>query len=244
VVPTDETARSLIAYADGLAFLNLGETRTWSGDAPFGPVGLQAEEVPLTGGGVAYYEPSTGAHGRRVSIHATGTDLYLESNLPRSELLAAAASLPVQGLPMPDAWRVHRVGGSTVERVSLQAARDAAPFPIELPGTLPDGFGLASVELVDTGYGRGVTLYFRDLDADAGIGTIRLHVEPSQALPPATSADQSSVDVGDAHGRFTPDRSQLEWIRSGVYHSLDAPGLELPELVAIATSIGRDGATG
>ena len=45
----------------------------------------------------------------------------------------------------------------------------------------------------------------------------------------------------DAHGRFTPDRSELEWIRSGVYHSLDAPGLELPELVAIAASTGANG---
>ena len=241
VVPTDDTARSLIAYADGLAFVNLGETRTWAGTAPFGPVGLQAEEVPLAGGGVAYYEPSTDEHGRRLSIHAAGTDLYLESNLPRPALLAAAADLPVQGLPMPDAWRVHRIGGATVERVSLETARSAVPFPVELPRTLPDGFGLASVELVDAWHGNGLTLYFRDLDADAGIGTIRLHLEPAQALPPATSAMQSAVIVGDAHGRYTPDRSELEWIRSGVYHSLDAPGLELPELVAIAASIGSDG---
>ena len=60
-------------------------------------------------------------------------------------------------------------------------------------------------------------------------------------LPPATSADQSVVAVGDARGRYTPDRAQLEWIRAGVYHSLDAPGLELPELVAIAGSIGTGG---
>jgi outer membrane lipoprotein-sorting protein len=238
VVPTDDTARSLIAYADGLAFVNLGETRSWSGDAPFGPVGVQAEEVPLAGGGVAYYEPSTDEHGRRVSIHAAGTDLYLESNLSRPALLAAAAALPVQGLPMPEDWRVHEVGGTTVERVSLQTARSAVPFPIEPPRTLPAGFGLASVELVDTGYGNGVTLYFRDLDADAGIGTIRLHLESARALPTATSASQSAVAVGDAHGRYTPDRSELEWIGSGVYHSLDAPGLELPELLAIAESIG------
>jgi len=241
VVPSDDTARSLISYADGLAFVNLGETRTWSGNAPFGPVGVQAEEVPLAGGGVAYYEPSTDEQSRRVSIHAAGTDLYLESNLPRSALLAAAADLPVEGLPMPEAWRIHRVGGATVQRVSLEAARDAVPFPVELPRTLPDGFGLASVELVDGGYGHGVTLYFRDLDAEAGIGTIRLHLEPEQALPPATSAEQSSVDVGGAHGRYTPDRSELEWIRSGVYHSLDAPGLELPQLVAIAASIRANG---
>jgi hypothetical protein len=244
VLPRDDAGETLVAYADGLAFLNLGETRSWNGDAPFGPVDVQAEEVSLAGGGVAYYEPSSLDHGRRVAIHAAGTDLYLESNLPRPELLAAAASLPVQGLPMPDAWTHRRVGAATAERVSLQTARASVPFPIELPTALPAGFGLASVELVDAGYGAGVTLYLRDQDADAGIGTIRLHLEAASSLPPATSAAQSTVAVGGVRGRFTPDRSQLEWIDGGLYRSLDAPGLGLEELLAIATSIGGDGTDG
>jgi hypothetical protein len=185
---------------------------------------------------VAYYEPSTDEHGRRVSIHAAGTDLYLESNLSREELLEAAASLPVEGLPMPDAWRVRGSGGA-VERVTLAEARDAVSFPIVVPSSLPQGFGVASVELVDAGYGVGVTLYLRDRDADAGIGTIRLHLEPANALPPASSAEQSAVDVGGSPGRYTPDRSQLEWIAEGLYRSLDAPGLSLEGLLAVAHSI-------
>jgi hypothetical protein len=100
------------------------------------------------------------------------------------------------------------------------------------------------VELVDAGFGAGVTLYLRDQDADAGIGTIRLHLETATALPPATSAAQSTVEVGDVQGRFTPDRSQLEWIDGGLYRSLDAPGLALEELLAIATSIGGNGTEG
>ncbi len=240
VLPGDDAGETLVSYADGLAFLNLGQTRTWNGDAPFGPVGVQAEQVSLAGGGVAYYEPSSDDHGRRVSIHAADTDLYLESNLPRPELLAAAAALPVRGLPMPESWRLRESGAATVERVSLETARASVPFPIDLPTALPAGFALASVELVDAGYGVGVTLYLRDRDADAGIGTIRLHLEPATDLPTATSATQSAVAVAGVEGRFTPDRSQLEWIRDAVYRSLDAPGLELDELLAIATSIGRD----
>jgi len=240
VLPLDDAGGTLVAYADGLAFLNLGETRSWNGDAPFGPVSVQAEEISLSGGGVAYYEPASRDHGRRVAIHAAGTDLYLESNLPRSELLAAAAALPVQGLPMPDAWTHRRVGAATAERVSLETARASVPFPVEVPTALPAGFGLASVELVDAGFGAGVTLYLRDEDADAGIGTIRLHLEAASALPPATSAAQSTVGVDGVQGRFTPDRSQLEWIDGGLYRSLDAPGLALQELLAIATSIGGD----
>ena len=244
VLPRDDVGETLVAYADGLAFLNLGETRSWNGDAPFGPVGVQAEEISLTSGGVAYYEPASRDHGRRVAIHAAGTDLYLESNLPRSELLAAAAALPVRGLPMPDSWTHRKVGAATAVRVSLENARASVPFPIELPTALPAGFGLASVELVDAGYGAGVTLYLRDQDADAGIGTIRLHLEAASSLPTATSAAQSTVDVGGVRGRFTPDRSQLEWIDGGLYRSLDAPGLGLEELLAIATSIGGDGTDG
>jgi putative zinc finger protein len=237
VLPREEPAGAVVAYADGLAFLTLGETRTWTGDAPYGPVGVQAEEVALSGGGVAYYEPASGEHARRLSIHAAGTDLSLESNLSRDELLAAAASLPVEGLPMPDSWRVRGSGGASVERVTLDEARSAADFPIPLPRSLPQGFGLASVELVETRYGAGVTLYLRDRDADAGIGTIRLHLEPANVLPPASSADQSTVDVGDAPGRYTPDRSRLEWIDSDIYRSLDAPGLSLEDLLAVARSI-------
>jgi hypothetical protein len=237
VLPQEESGGALVAYANGLAYLTLGETRSWMDDAPFGPVGVQAEEVALSGGGVAYYEPASGEHARRLSIHAAGTDLYLESNLSRDELLAAAASLPVQGLPMPDDWRVRESGGAVVERVTLARAREASAFPIALPGSLPQGFGLASVELVDAGYGDGVTLYFRDRDADAGIGTIRLHLEPATALPPASSANQSAVEVGDEPGRYTPDRSQLEWLEAGLYRSLDAPGLSLDGLLAVATSI-------
>ena len=244
VLLRDDSGGTLVAYADGLAFLNLGETRSWKGDAPFGPVGVQAEEISLPAGGVAYYEPASRDHGRRVAIHAAGTDLYLESNLPRSELLAAAAALPVRGLPMPDAWTHQQVGAATAVRVSLENARASVPFAIELPTALPAGFGLASVQLVDAGYGAGVTLYLRDEDADAGIGTIRLHLEAASSLPPATSAAQSTVDVGGVRGRFTPDRSQLEWIDGGLYRSLDAPGLGLEELLAIATSIGGDGTHG
>jgi hypothetical protein len=241
VVLPEDSGGTVVAYADGLAFLALGESRTWDGAAPFGPVGLQAEEVALSGGGVVYFEPATEAYGRRISIHAAGTDLYLESNLPRADLLAAAASLPVQGLPMPSSWTVRRVGSASVRRVSLEMARAAGlGFEIELPRTLPAGFALASLELVDTGGTVGVTLYLREHDADAGIGTIRLHLEPARELPPATSASQSIVELGDVRARFTLDRSQLEWVHGGVYRSLDAPGLSLQELVAIALSFGSE----
>jgi len=232
----------VLAYADGLAFLTLGQSATWDGDAPFGPVSVRAEEVALPGGGVAYYEPASGEQARRLSIHADGTDLYLETNLSRTALIEAAASLPIQGLPFPGFWLVRSEAGARIERVTLEQARAAVPFPVELPSELPEGFALASVELVDTGNDTGVTLYLRDRHADGAVGTIRLHLEPADALPPATSAVQSIIDIDGVMGRFTPDRSQLEWVREGVYTSLDAPGLDLAALLAIAASIGAPSA--
>jgi hypothetical protein len=232
----------VLAYADGLAFLTLGQSATWDGDAPFGPVSVRAEEVALPGGGVAYYEPASGEQARRLSIHADGTDLYLETNLSRTALIEAAASLPIQGLPFPGFWLVRSEAGARIERVTLEQARAAVPFPVELPSELPEGFALASVELVDTGNDTGVTLYLRDRHADGAVGTIRLHLEPADALPPATSAVQSIIDIDGVMGRFTPDRSQLEWVREGVYTSLDASGLDLATLLAIAVSIGAPSA--
>jgi hypothetical protein len=227
----------VLAYADGLSFLTLGQSTSWSEDAPFGPVDLRAEEVTLSGGGVAYFEPASGDLARRLSIHSDGIDLSLESNLPRDELLAAAASLPVRGLPLPTSWRVRTQDGSRIERVTLEQARGAVPFPVELPSVLPRGFALACVELVEASDETGVTLYFRHREADPGIGTIRLHFEAAGSLPPATSARQSIVDVDGAAGRFTPDRSQLEWVEDGIYASLDAPGLDLRALLEMAVSM-------
>jgi hypothetical protein len=239
VIPSSARAgQAVVSYADGLSFLKLGETRSWSADAPFGGIGVRAEEVPL-GDGVAYYEPATLEHARRLSIHAAGTDLYVESNLPRARLLSAAAALPVVGLPMPESWRTRSADGATVERVSLEEAARAVPFAVTAPSTLPAGFGLASVELVRIDGVPSVTMYFRDAEADAGDGAARLHVESATGLPPASAARQSAVTVAGAAGRWTPSRSQLEWVSGGVYRSLDAPGtgLGLGELLSIAASI-------
>jgi outer membrane lipoprotein-sorting protein len=241
---TDE--QTVVTYAGGLSFFKIGETRSWAADAPFGLTDVRAEEVVLSSGSVGYYEPATATHGRRLSVHAAGTDLYVETNLPRERLLDAAASLPVTGLQMPDEWRVREIDGALVERVSLVEAEAAVPFGIALPQRLPAGFTLASVELVELGGDVGVTLYFRDAEVDVGAGTFRLHLEAARDLPPASSAQQSAVRIGDVEGRWTPRRSQLEWVVDGVYRSLDAPdesGLGFPDLLAIAASIPAEGST-
>ncbi|HYF12668.1 MAG TPA: zf-HC2 domain-containing protein [Actinomycetota bacterium] len=225
---------SVVTYADGLAFLKIAETRSWSADAPFGPIDVHAEEVPL-GSGVAYFEPAAPPRGRVLAIHAAGTDVYVESNLPRNEILEIAAGLPVTGLPMPTEWTIRRTDAAVAERVTLAQARRAVGFAVDVPPGLPQGFALASVEVVRTRGVTGVTLFLRDIDIDVGAGTIRLHLEPATSLPPAIATRPVGVDVAGAEGRWTPEGSTLEWVDDGVYRSLTGPGFDLDELLRIAT---------
>ncbi len=88
---------SLLVYADGLDYLRVGERPGSPGAGPFGPVGADAVRVRL-GSGVAYFEPSGGGLGRRLAIFGEDTALFLETNLPRDELMTIASSLPVRGI--------------------------------------------------------------------------------------------------------------------------------------------------
>jgi hypothetical protein len=95
---------SVVLYSAGLEYLRIGEDPSWDGPGPYGPLSAGARRVELLGGGVALYEAAGDGIGRRVAIHAADTDVYLESNLPRDELIAIASSLPVRGEPIPG-WR-------------------------------------------------------------------------------------------------------------------------------------------
>ena len=141
VLPADPKGKAgdvVLTYSRGMQWLRIGESETWERDELLGPVGRQAQEVALPGGGVGYYEPATEDRGRRLSIHTTDLDLYLETNLARDDLVTAAASLPVKGIPLPDAWRVQETTAGTIERVRLEEARSEAPFELLLPQALPE----------------------------------------------------------------------------------------------------------
>jgi hypothetical protein len=132
---------------------------------------------------------------------------------------------------------VRSAPGGVTERVSLADAADQLPFVLEQPTRLPAGYGFASAELVRLQDRLGVNVYFQQADAELGSGPIRLHAEVGRNLPPASSASQSAVEVRGTEGRWTPDRGQLEWVQDGVYYSLDASGLGLEDLLAVAASM-------
>jgi outer membrane lipoprotein-sorting protein len=231
---------TVFTYTSGLSWLNLGETGPTTDGSLFERVALHAEEVLLTNGGVGYYEPATQAHGRRVTLHTEDGDVVVETNLPRAELLEAAASLPVTGLPAPRTWFVRRSGKGVAERVSLDEAIDEAPFDIALPQEIPPGYVLASAEIVLIDDSVAVNVYFQHRDAAFLRGPIRLHEELGDELPPASSAEQDLVRIDDTVvGRWTPSGSRLEWVDHGVYRSLDAEGASLDLLLVIAASIDQ-----
>jgi Putative zinc-finger len=92
--------RSLLVYADGLDVLRIAE-RPNREPARFGAVGASAERIDLGPRGIAYYAPADALHGRRLTLVGDRTTVVLETNLPRDELLAIAASLPMRGRAHP-----------------------------------------------------------------------------------------------------------------------------------------------
>jgi outer membrane lipoprotein-sorting protein len=240
VPPRDDpnAPRSVLLYTDGMAYVRVGERPDWRGPTLFGPVGEAAQQVGLSSGGVAYYEPASDGLGRRLAIHASGTNLFLESNLPRAQLLLLAASLPVRGRPLPDAWTTVSGSGISIQQVAPADALARSPVPIELPATLPAGYVLVSASVASDASGpTGVSFVFRQRESDTAGGPIVLHMQMADALPPASSAQQLLVDFDGTSARWTPDRDQLEWIRDGAYVSLQGL-LGLDAMLQLASQVG------
>jgi hypothetical protein len=235
--PADATPRSLLVYANGLDYLRVGERRDWTGPGPFGPLAPQAEAVPIPGGGVAYYEPAGEGFGRRLAIHGSKGDLYLETTLPRDRLLAIAASIPVRGVRLPRGWVDRSVADLRVERVPVRVGLTAAALPDALADGLPGGYVFASAELTSSGdVPLGVSFRLRQIEMDMAGEPITLHVEPANSLPASNAASSSTIRLGVGRARWSAERSLLEWIDVDRYHSLEgAAPLEM--LVAIADAV-------
>ena len=226
VVPPGDDAdapRSVLLYTDGMAYVRIGERPDWSRPTLFGPVDDDAQQVELDGAGVGYYEPAGDGLGRRLAIHTSGTNLFLESNLPRAQLLALAASLPVRGEVLPVAWRTVSGSGISIEQVAPSEGLARSPVPLELPAALPAGYVVASAQIASDHTGvTGVSFVFRQRESDTAGEPIVLHVQLGGTLPPASAATQFRLTLRDGTpGRWTPARGQLEWVTDGAYLSLE-----------------------
>jgi hypothetical protein len=228
---------SLVSYSRGLSWLKIRQTRTWSQPSLFGNVSPLAERVELPGHGVAYYEPATETLGRRLSIHAEGVDLYLETNLPAGELFRIAGSLPVRGLQAPEEWSARIwPGGIVRELVSLERAIDEFPY-LKVPMKRPEGYQVAAVYLVRTGTAEGVTMYLRrpGMETD-GVG-IKVHQSPGIGLAPPMDPGVQRVRIGGLTARYSPRRGEVEWVEGGIYNSITYPSADLQALSVMVMSM-------
>jgi hypothetical protein len=200
-----------------------GDHGDWDGPSLFGDVTDLAQRVPV-GTGIGYYEPATGTLGRRLALHSASWDLEIESNLPRRDLLAIAASLPVVGRDVPSGW---------LDQVPVRAALAASPFAL-MPSALPLDYRPWAADLD----GRTtVTIWFRRPGAEPGPGIV-LHQVRGGALPPPLEGEVLAVRVRGVVGRYSPARGQLEWVERGVYRSLGGGALDLGGLLRVAESLG------
>ena len=171
VLPRDDAGGTLVAYADGLAFLNLGETRSWNGDAPFG-TRRRAGGGDLTHrwrGGllrtcVAGPRPSRRDHTAEPTCTSSPTCRVRSCWRPPPRSRSRASGCPTRG----------RIGGSA--RRPPNASRSNRPCVRPVLDRAPDG-AARGVRARERGaprrrVRRRCDLYLRDKDADAGIGTI------------------------------------------------------------------------
>jgi hypothetical protein len=223
----------VLVYADGLDYLRIGEDRRWSGSQPFGPIGIDAQRVTVPGVGPALYTPAGDGVDRQLAIHADGTDLFLESNLPREELLAISSSLDVQAGRLPRTWRVRRSGPLLLERVRP----DAALTSIGLSGAtlgLPSGYVPAvAVRTIEHGAMTATTVTFQRIDTDTAGPPITLHAGDARS---SIAGGEVRVVVGGRAASYDAAGSLLSWSDHGRSWSLQGD-VPLPRLVAIASAV-------
>ena len=92
---------SLLTYTQGLSYVVIGERPGPGVSGLLGGLDARAAPLILPGGGIGYFQAATEDHGNVLSIHTALTDVFLESDLPLTQLLSIAASLPLRGQAVP-----------------------------------------------------------------------------------------------------------------------------------------------
>jgi hypothetical protein len=152
-------------------------------------------------------------------------------------LLEIASSLPLVGRPLPPVPSEGGSAGIDVERIDVAEGLAVAGLPASLARSLPGGYIVASAERSSVGSAlEGVTLHLRQIDTDAAGEPLTLHVERDTGMPLPSSSEQGLISFAGLEARWTPSRSELEWVDRGVYHSLQGL-MDLRSLIDIAGAI-------
>lgn len=247
--PAAHGGRGLPTYVAGLKAYRSGMTRdgqrvdsfvdgmTWLKVTSRGPVEptlatFTSELVRLGDNGFGYYQPSSDSLRRTVEILGATRAVRVESNLPRRELLAVAGSVPVTGRAFD---HLETAGGSItrIDEAEVASLADAAR-----PTYLPEGFRFSSAFESRSKAGHTqVVAYYRRGESGPLMGEIKITgVTDVDVLPPS-SEDLLSVRAAGLSARWSPLRSELEWIDRGTYRAVAVPGFDLQTAVRVARGI-------
>lgn len=216
------------SFVDGMTWLKVTTARA----ARPTLATFTSELVELETGRFAYYQPSSDSLRRTVEILGRGRRVRLESNLSRGDLLEVAGSVPVDGRSF------HKLDSNNGPITSIGADELATLGYVSEPTYLPDGFRFSSAFESRSSAGNMQTAaYYRRGESGPLMGEIRItHITDVDVMPP-TSEDLVSVRAGDIKARWSPVRSELEWLSGTTYRSVTVPGFDLPTAIRIAVSL-------
>ncbi|MFN2590275.1 MAG: hypothetical protein ABR518_05860 [Actinomycetota bacterium] len=228
---------TVAAYARGLSWVTVTWVTGWDQAAAFG-VGPFAEPITLSGGRPALYEPATITDPRRLSLHTRQGEFLVAGNVPRAVLERVAASLPVDAIRTPEAWRTRRTGGAVVhDGLSPADALGRVGFDPVMPSFLPAGHQAAVASITRATSGTTLTIVFRRPAAELGGIGLAFTQETGVTLAPPMEPGAVAVRVGQSVGRWSPQQHLLEWTDDGRYRSLSSPTLGLATLLQVASSL-------
>lgn len=221
-----EDGALVLSYADGMTWLKVERRRASAGSAA-PPLGF--EPLELGDGRIAYYKPSEDSFKRRLLLFPRGLLYRFETNLSRGDLLDSARSIDVIPLaatrsqgPGPE----YALPASSVFKVGF----------VERPGWLPTGYGSDPDFALRTGSST-FTAYYRGSEAEYGGFGIRIAQTRGIELLPPSSEELIAVRVGRYAGRWSVERSELEWIEGNIYRAVAVPSFDLTTALRIAGSL-------
>ncbi|HET7482408.1 MAG TPA: anti-sigma factor [Actinomycetota bacterium] len=216
----------ITAYATGMSWVKV--TRA----APARPtLDVLSEDAIQLSGGVGYYRPLSDVLRRRIDIFSPREHLSIETNLPKDALVDIASDEGAEGRTYS---KVH-VAGGTVSRVDPGEV-DGIAGAVE-PTYLPTGYRAAAALVTDTRSTQSAALYFRRTEAGADGDEIRVTSSTTTHRLPPSSDDLVAVRTTSLRARWSPARSELEWIDDGVYRAVSVPAFDLDTAIRIAESI-------
>ncbi|MCI0424800.1 MAG: hypothetical protein L0Z47_02985 [Actinobacteria bacterium] len=199
------------SWSDGRSWLMIEVARGWSEPRLFGLTSPFARRVELDDGSVAYLDPAGGA----VALHTGDLDVLVSGSVPETVLLATAATLGLEGRPVPDQWEES----SVVEVEGLPEGTLVAD---------PEGWSiLGRVDNTQT------TLQM----TGAGSRTVVISQTLGDHLDPPIGPDFVAVDLRGVTGRFNTSSGTLEWVESGRVVVMRSETVGMDELVRIAEAM-------